>query len=104
MIQDENESIYIAEQFQNTTEFSIYANIIVNPTRSYFRTFYDISGIQHNLTREVDVGFVNVEANDLHLLPESEGIDFYSAGMDYPPSDIDGDLRVDPIVNAGADE
>lgn len=103
IIQKENYSIYISEKFENTTEFGIYGNILVNPTENYFRTFYEVAGISDNLTRPADIGFVNAENGDLHLNPDSEAVEFCNGLLTFPLYDIDGDLRTSDNLNAGAD-
>jgi hypothetical protein len=67
MIQKDYNSIYISTAFESTTNVSVYGNIIVNPTEEYVNKFFEFADIYGNLKSKLDVGFVNVTNNDLHL-------------------------------------
>lgn len=103
-VQDENESVYISGDFETTTDFQIYGNIFVNSTGDYFRTFYDVDTIHHNLTSTSDIGFVNMNAGDLHINSSSIANGYCSGLIQFPSLDIDGNLRSSINLDAGADE
>ncbi|MFK8044107.1 MAG: right-handed parallel beta-helix repeat-containing protein [Crocinitomicaceae bacterium] len=102
--QSENQSIYIAGDFETTTSIQIYGNLFVNSTADYFRTFYDIDSIFSNLTSTTDVGFVNASEGDLHLTSTSAAIGFCDGLGQFPSTDIDGEVRTSINLDAGADE
>jgi len=103
MTQSENYSLYVANDFETTTNIAIYGNIIVNPTQEYIKSFYNLSEVNLNLSSPNDVGFENMEAGDLHLTPGSSAHGFANTAPSFPVYDIDGDLRT-TTINAGADE
>lgn len=104
MIQEANPSIQINEQFENTTSFAVYGNIMVNPTEVYIQVPFTLSYEEKNLTSTVDVGFANSNS-DLHINSSSAAFG-YCANIQapFPNDDIDGDLRVLSTLNVGADE
>ena len=104
IVQEENRSIYIAPDFESTTSFSIYGNLIINPTENYFKTFYEVSGIENNLSRTGDIDFIDAKNGDLHLVSGSEAEGFCAGLTEFPATDIDGDPRSSDDLNAGADE
>lgn len=104
MIQSENASIYIAENFENSSNIEIYGNIIVNSTQEYFKTFYTISDIYLNLKSSNDIGFVNMSSGNLHILPSSIANSYCSSLSVFPSVDIDGEIRTQLNLDAGADE
>lgn len=104
ILQENNRSIYIAADFETTTNFFIYGNLIVNPTEAYFKTFYEVTGIEQNLVRTGGIDFVSPQSGDLHLLPGTEAEGFCAGLTSFPATDIDGDLRLSETLNAGADE
>lgn len=104
ILQENNRSIYIAGDFENTTNFSIYGNLLVNSTEAYFKTFYEVAGIEQNLLRKGNIDFVDPQNGDLHLLPGTEAEGFCAGLSQYPATDIDGDIRMSETLNAGADE
>lgn len=96
-------SIFVAKEYESTTEVEVYGNIIVQSKENYIQTYYDI--IQYNnLNHTADIGFVDAENGDLHLLPTSAAIGFCAGISDYPTTDIDGELRDQNTLDAGADE
>ncbi len=104
MVQEENYSIYIGEEFENSTMVMISSNIIVNPSKEYSRTFFDLYLKEFNYTSEDNIGFVNMNSGDLHLQPSSPAIGYATPNLlGAPGEDIDGDPRTGSI-NAGADE
>lgn len=104
LIQEENYSVYVAKEYETTTNIDLYGNIIVNPSGEYLKTFYEVDGIGKNLTTLSDPGFVDAASGDLHLGPDSEAIDYCAGESEFPSTDIDGDLRNSTELNAGADE
>lgn len=104
MIQPENRSIYVSEGFQNITNIEIYGNLIINPTSEFFKTFYTISPLYSNFTATSFDGFVNSDADDLHLQSITSAHDFCTEVSLFPLYDIDGDIRNSGSLNAGADE
>lgn len=104
MIQENNPSLKINERFKSTTTFSVYGNIMVNPTEKYLEVPFDLLVNEKNLTAPDDIGFVDPQS-DLHL-KQGKAAEGYCANIQYPfPSDdIDGDLRNINSLNAGADE
>lgn len=104
VLQETNYNLYIAADFQNTTVFSIYGNLFVNPTETYFQKFYEVDGINNNLLTAGSINFVDAENGDLHLIPGSAAEDYCAGLINYPTTDIDGDLRASETLNAGADE
>jgi len=102
--QTENESIYISESFETTTHISIYGNVLVNPTGEYYKTFFTVNDVHSNLTNTSDIGFINIENGDLHILPTSAANGFCNGLSDFPTTDIDGETRTTTNLDAGADE
>ncbi len=102
--QSENESIYVAEDFESTTNISIYGNALVNSTGNYLKTFFSINDIYSNLTSTSNIGFVDMEAGDLHITPSSAANGFCDGLSEFPDTDIDGESRVSTSLDAGADE
>lgn len=104
MVQEEFHSISLGADFESTTAFEVYGNVIVNPTEKYLKDPYAFDSNSLNLTRPSDIGFVDPARGDLHLTPNAEAIGF-SAGLPrFPGDDIDGDPRTASTLNAGADE
>jgi len=99
-----NYSVYIAKDYEATTSFSIYGNLLVNATEEYFTTFYDVSGIENNLAVAGGIDFIDPTKGDLHLMPGSIAGDYCAGLAFFPLTDIDGDMRLSETLNAGADE
>jgi hypothetical protein len=100
----ENESIYIAEEFENTTNISIYGNILVNSNASYYKTFFTINDSYSNLESTSDIGFIDMNSGNLHITPSSSANSFCNGLSNFPTIDIDGEVRVSTNLDAGADE
>lgn len=96
-------SIFVAPEYETTTDVQIYANIIVQPKERYIQTYYSLTEFL-NLTKVEDIGFVDPENGDLHLKSGSIAIDYCVGLLNYPLVDIDGDLRMSNNLDAGADE
>lgn len=47
---------------------------------------------------------MNTETVNLHLKAGSEALDYCSGLLEFPTIDIDGELRFEDQLNAGADE
>ncbi|MGB1104287.1 MAG: hypothetical protein ACPG21_11740 [Crocinitomicaceae bacterium] len=47
---------------------------------------------------------MDAENGDLHLIPGSAAEDYCAGLINYPTTDIDGDLRASETLHAGADE
>jgi len=58
----------------------------------------------NNLLSNEDIGFVNFQERDLHILPSSSAVDFATGVSDFPNTDIDGDVRTSEGLDCGADE
>jgi hypothetical protein len=104
MVQTTEESIYISGDFEGTTNIEIYGNIMVNSTGSYFKTFYTLNSIHTNLKSTSDIGFVNMSEGDLHILNSSEANGYCDSLSLFPALDIDGEVRIQNNLDAGADE
>lgn len=104
MVQEENLSIQINDSFENTTNFFVYGNIIVNPTQTYLSSSFELDFVDKNLIALNDIGFVDINS-DLHIKGDSEANGFCAdIEAPFPLDDIDGDLRNLSTLNAGADE
>jgi len=99
-----NYSVYIAKDYEATTSFSIYGNLLVNATEEYFTTFYDVSGIENNLAVAGGIDFIDPTKGDLRLMPGSIAGDYCAGLAFFPLTDIDGGMRLSETLNAGADE
>ena len=104
LIQSENYSIYISNEFKNLTNVFIYGNIIVNPTDEYFKKFDDYAQFSLNLKSNDDIGFVDMSNGDLHLKNSSIGNGYCDSLTFFPLTDIDGETRIQMNLDAGADE
>lgn len=58
----------------------------------------------HNLLNSGDIGFVNFQQRDLHILPFSNAIGFATGLSNFPSTDIDGEERTGEQLDCGADE
>jgi hypothetical protein len=103
-VNSENESIYIGQDFENTTNISIYGNILINSNGNYYKTFFSITDIYSNLESTFDIGFNNMSNGDLHLTGTSTAIGFCNGLINFPNVDIDGHTRQTINLDAGADE
>ena len=104
MIQQADYSMRVGPEFESTTAVEIYGNIAVNPSEEYLRTFYEGITTYNNLTQTGDIGFVDPANGDLHLMSNSQAIDFCVGLPAFPTTDIDGDPRDSNTLDAGADE
>lgn len=104
MVQTGDESIYVAADFESTTQLNIYGNVMVNPSENYFRTFYTIDSIHHNLTAPSDIGFIDRASGDLHITANSIANGYCSGLPNFPSTDIDNDPRTTTNLDVGADE
>lgn len=103
-VESENESVYVSEDFESTTDIEIYGNIFVNSTGEYLKSFYTLPNIHSNLTSTNDVGFVDMNDGNFHILPTSVANGFCDGLADFPQYDIEGDVRMSSNLDAGADE
>lgn len=103
-VQEENYSIYVAKEFETTTDVEIYGNIVVNSTEGYIKMYFPLHTLMSNVTSPQDIGFVHIASGDLHLAPNSQAYGKATGVPSFPYLDIDGDLRNQSILNAGADE
>lgn len=99
----ETYSVFVANEYESTTDVQIYGNIVVHASENYLECTWDVNNFS-NLTSTSDVGFVDVANGDLHLNANSTAIDFCSGLTYFPTIDIDGDLRFSLTLDAGADE
>lgn len=99
----QDNSLYFAKDFDGTTVFQIYGNIIVSEKGEYIKTFYEIPD-SFNLKSTTDIGFIDAANGNLHLDAGSQAIGYCSGLSFFPSIDIDGDIRVSTNLDAGADE
>lgn len=99
----ENYSVFIAADYESTTQLSLYGNVLVSPTSNYFTNYFEID-TAFNLMHTADIGFVNIEQGDLHIQAGSMADGFCSGLTIFPAVDIDGDIRLITNLDAGADE
>ncbi len=103
-VETENESVYVAEDFESTTHVEIYGNIFVNASGEYLKSFYPLNDVYSNLQSQSDIGFVNMNGEDFHILPSSAANGYCSGLTQFPLYDIDGDSRSTTNLDAGSDE
>lgn len=104
LTQKNSTSININDRFQSTTQFFIYGNIVVNDEEDYIKLSFPVEYLDHNLLSSSDIGFVD-RNSDLHLNSNSIAKGFLSdLDIPFPTDDIDGDLRLNSTLSAGADE
>ncbi len=96
-------SVFVAPEYETTTNVEIYGNIIVHSLENYIQTYYTIDSYS-NLKSTEDIGFINPDEGDLHLKPNSIANNYCIGLSQYPLYDIDGNLRSTTNQDAGADE
>lgn len=96
-------SVFIAPEYEVTTDIKIYGNIIVQESEKYIQSEYEIDSFS-NLKSDTDIGFVNANDGDLHINSNSIANNFCIGLTTYPFYDIDGELRSITNQDAGADE
>ena len=104
IVQEKHYSMYFSPEFENSVNLFVYGNIIVNPSETYFDKKYDIPDIYSNLMSPTDIGFIDMNSGNLHLTNTSIANAFCAGLTDYPIIDIDGDIRIQTNLDAGADE
>ena len=96
-------AVYVDDTFEKTTEISIYGNIFSNASQQFIKSSFKLNEYV-NLETSEDIGFVDVENGDLHLLDGSTAIGYASSIQDFPLDDIDGEKRKLTTLCVGADE
>ncbi|MEX1002378.1 MAG: right-handed parallel beta-helix repeat-containing protein [Crocinitomicaceae bacterium] len=99
----ETYSVFISDDYESTTNISVYGNILVQSNERYIQHYFEID-TSYNLTSTTDIGFINAKQGDLHILSNSEAAGFCDGLTKFPLIDIDGDLRTSTNLDAGADE
>lgn len=82
-----------------------YGNILVRTDggSNYINHTDPINSYQ-NLTSDIDVGFVDYNNRDLHILSSSSAKNFAIGISDFPQIDFDEETRIANQLDAGADE
>lgn len=103
---EKNRVLYVGQEFEGNTNIEVYGNILINPEGEYFKSFYDFDTAHYfmNLESKENIGFIDYNAGNLDLLPESIAQDYCAGMTNFPDIDIHGEPRESSTLNAGADE
>ena len=96
-------AVFVHNDFETTSSIFTYGNILVQKNENYLTAPESVID-SLNLKQPSDIGFVDINSGDLHLLQNSVAINFCSGLNVFPVFDIDGEPRQSLNLDAGADE